>query len=149
MPVPYLSTFLYNLIIVDKKENVKTFFAIKGTLSIINNKGVAFLGNINNVVQRILDELKRQEKKQGDLTTYLDVPKSTFSKWKIGQSQSYKRHIDRIATFLNVSVDYLLGTETEKAPPLSNDDAELLELYSKLTEDDKKFIIKSIKNLNK
>ncbi|NLZ45709.1 MAG: bacteriophage CI repressor [Clostridiales bacterium] len=107
------------------------------------------MGNINNVVQRILDELKRQEKKQGDLTTYLDVPKSTFSKWKIGQSQSYKRHIDRIATFLNVSVDYLLGTETEKAPPLSNDDAELLELYSKLTEDDKKFIIKSIKNLNK
>lgn len=69
-------------------------------------------------LEKIIEILKAQGKKQKDLTDYLGLTKNTFTNWKAGHSESYKKLLPQIADFLNVSVDFLLGKENS---PLSNE----------------------------
>ena len=67
------------------------------------------------VLNKILDLLKQNKKKQKDLTDFLGVSHNVFTEWKAGRNYSYKRHLPKIAEFFGVSVDYLLGKETPNA----------------------------------
>ena len=69
-------------------------------------------------LDRIMQLLKQQGKKQKDLTDFLGLTKNTFTNWKGGHSESYKKFLPQIAEFLNVSVDWLVGKENS---PLSLD----------------------------
>ena len=60
---------------------------------------------------RIKQELKIKGKKQVDLANYLKVQKSTLSEWLNGNNEPPMKTIVEIATYLNVSTDYLLGVE--------------------------------------
>lgn len=65
-----------------------------------------------NTVELILELLKVQNKQQKELTKYLGISEGSIADWKKGKTKSYKKHIDKIATYLNVSVDYLLGSSS-------------------------------------
>lgn len=85
----------------------------------------------------ILNLLKEQNKKQKELTDYLGISKNQFTDWKSGRIKSYNKHLDKIAEFFNVSVDYLLtGVETQQES-LTEDEKKTLSIYRKLSEDDK------------
>lgn len=62
-----------------------------------------------DTVNIILELLKTQNKQQKDLTKYLGISDSSVAEWKKGKTKSYKKHIDKIADFFGVSIDYLLG----------------------------------------
>jgi repressor LexA len=53
--------------------------------------------------------LKKNHKRQIDLTNYLGVPKAIYTGWKSGRTRSYTKYLPQIADFFGVSVDYLLG----------------------------------------
>lgn len=72
-----------------------------------------------NTLEKISQLLKQQNKKQKDLTDYLGLTKNSFSNWKNGNNNSYIKHIGKIAEFLNVSTDYLLGKEPESSASAS------------------------------
>lgn len=59
----------------------------------------------------IMSLLKQQQKTQKDLTDFLGIQKNAFSNWKSGNNTSYMKYLPRIADYLNVSVNYLLGKE--------------------------------------
>ena len=62
---------------------------------------------------------------------YLGLGKTAFTGWKNGANMSYRKHIDKIAEFLGVSTDYLLGVETEQKNPLPGANEERIkELYN-------------------
>ena len=63
-----------------------------------------------NTVDIILNLLKEQHKQQKELTQFLGIGEGAIADWKKGKTKSYKKHIDKIAEFFNVSTDYLLGT---------------------------------------
>ena len=69
-------------------------------------------------LDKILELLKSQGKKQKDLTDYLGLSKNSFSNWKSGDNTSYLKHIPKIATFLGVSADYLLGNNSTSSQPI-------------------------------
>ena len=60
---------------------------------------------------RVKQELKQQNKKQVELAKYLNVQKSTLSEWLNNNNEPPMKAIVDIATFLNVSTDYLLVLE--------------------------------------
>lgn len=60
---------------------------------------------------RVKQELKNLGKKQVDLASYLNVRKSTLSEWLNDHNEPPMKVIVQIATFLDVSTDYLLGLE--------------------------------------
>ena len=82
-------------------------------------------------LDNIITELKKSGKKQKDLTDFLGIGKNVFTDWKSGKCNSYKKHIGKIAEFLGVSTDYLLGIEESPIKkPLSEDEERLMELYN-------------------
>lgn len=60
------------------------------------------------VLNKIIQLLKDNKKKQVELTDYLGISKNAFTNWKIGDNTSYMKHLPKIAEFFGVSVDYLL-----------------------------------------
>ena len=84
------------------------------------------------VIEKIQNLLKEQNKEQKDLCEYLNLSKSTFSSWKSGVTNSYLKHLPKIAEFLGVSVDFLLGNEKSPAgAELSEKDRKLVDAYHK------------------
>lgn len=85
-----------------------------------------------DILTNIIRLLKEKNKKQIELTDFLGISKNIFTDWKSGRNTSYMKYLPKIAEFLNVSVDYLLGNE-----PYEN--AETLEftyaLYNEMTHD--------------
>ena len=75
--------------------------------------------------------------------------KTALSDWKKGVNASYKKHINKIADYFNVSVDYLLGrenmtfTETEAQKKVSK----LVEAFESLSEDNQDKVLEYIRFL--
>ena len=80
-------------------------------------------------LDKILILLKEQHKTQKQLMEYLGLGKTAFTGWRNGKNTSYKKHIDKIAEFFDVSTDYLLG-RTE-----SVDDKKSSSVFISLTPD--------------
>lgn len=88
-----------------------------------------------STIDKIIDILATKGLTQKDLTDYLDIDKSTFSQWKNGKSQSYNKYISKIAEFLGVSTDELIGSgETAEPVYLDNETRELLDTLRKRPE---------------
>ncbi len=86
----------------------------------------------NPVVERITEMLIRTGKSQKELTDYLGVGKTTYSDWKNGKTNSYKRYIEKIAEFLDSSYEYILyGKETDP------DEMELIRISRSLNKEKK------------
>ena len=63
-----------------------------------------------DTLDKIIEQLAIQGKRQKDITDYLGIKETAFAEWKKGKSLSYKsKHIGKIAEYLNVTPDYLLG----------------------------------------
>lgn len=65
-----------------------------------------------DVLNNILLLLKTKGIRQRDLSDHLGLSKNTMTGWKNGNNTSYMKHLPKIAEFLGVSVDFLLGKET-------------------------------------
>ncbi len=63
--------------------------------------------------ERIKKELKEQGKTQQSLADYLFVQKSTLSEWVNNHNEPPMYIIPKIALFLDVTTDYLLGLKNE------------------------------------
>lgn len=77
------------------------------------------------ILNRIIDEMKAQRKKQFELTDFLGLNHNTFGNWKSGLNSSYKKYLHAIANFLGVSVEYLKGETEDKTPPAQNSEGSL------------------------
>ena len=80
-------------------------------------------------VERIFALVKENGVEQKAFAAAIGVSEDTISNWKHGKSASYSKHIDKIATVLGTTVDYLLiGSKPEPAAAgdLSAEDAEIL-----------------------
>ena len=64
---------------------------------------------MDTTIERILNLLKTKGIKDKDFVSAIGIYSSALSEWKSGKSDSYKKHIDKIADYLGVSSDYLLG----------------------------------------
>ena len=64
--------------------------------------------NDNPVIDRIDLLLKTQYKTQKELISYLGLCNATYTRWRYENSRSYMDHIEEIADFFGVSINYLL-----------------------------------------
>lgn len=66
------------------------------------------------ILDKISCLLKEKKKKQKELTDYIGISKNNFTDWKSGRSNSYMKYLPQIAEFLDVSLDYLVGTTPDQ-----------------------------------
>ena len=96
-----------------------------------------------DTVDKILELIKQKGITKQQFLTDIGLNKSAIGDWRRGSTQSYKKHIDKIADYFNVSVDYLLGrdnmefTETVQQKQLN----QLVECFNELSSDDKAKVV--------
>ena len=84
-----------------------------------------------------------------ELARQIGIGRSAVTDWKNGKTASYKKHINKIADYFNVSVDYLLGrenmtfTETAAQKKVSK----LVEAFESLSEDNQDKVLEYIRFL--
>lgn len=97
-------------------------------------------------LDKIFQTMKSKSIKNLDLAKHLDISVFQISNWKSGNNQSYLKYISGIADYLEVSADYLLGTEKAASPQYSEDTAEAIELFNSMCKEDQKWFIKMMKS---
>lgn len=78
-----------------------------------------------DTLDKIIKALKDTGIKQIELTRYLGISKNVFSDWKAGRNNSYMKYLPKIAEFLNISTDYLLGRPAEQSDIIYSDDTDI------------------------
>jgi len=87
-----------------------------------------------DTLNKISQLLSIQNKTQKDLTDYLGIQKTAYTQWKLGKNNSYTKHISKIAEYLDVSTDYLLGNEQKENPlPFDSEQHKLFNDIKNLT----------------
>lgn len=94
---------------------------------------------IMDTLHKILDLMWKNNLSDADFCMSIGINKSAVTDWKKGKTKSYMKHIDKIAEFFNVTVDYLLSDE--KKEPTQNGQAseykDFIILYDSLTDEDR------------
>ena len=85
------------------------------------------------ILERIISEMNRQNKKYVELIEFLDLPRGTFSSWKAGRSRNFCEHLSAIAKFLDVSVEYLVNGSVGENRIENSREQELLNCYRRIS----------------
>lgn len=91
---------------------------------------------------------------QKDIAKICNITTSAYQLWETGKTQPDINNLQLIADFYKISVDFLIGRETEdgriiiQEPELLNDEKNLLTNYRKLPTDLKESAQEYLKSLN-
>lgn len=81
---------------------------------------------MDDTVKKILSCMKMRNITDKQLTKDIGINKSAVTDWKTGKTKSYKKYIDKIADYLGVSSDYLLGRSDDPLPPVDMKDVTIV-----------------------
>lgn len=127
---------MYVYIIIGKIQNVKLWKLFFTNLIFINKKGVVILDILDRIIMLLGD------RKQKSLLDYLEVSNSTFSDWKSKKSESYIKHLIKIADFFDVSIDYLVYGEN--AVRLTEAEEKLITDFRNLSPQGQEYILQQM-----
>lgn len=71
---------------------------------------------MDDTLNRISEYMKEHKIKKIDLLKELGLDKSTWSAWARDDNNSYIKYLPQIATYFDVSIDWLAGTEQKNKP---------------------------------
>lgn len=69
---------------------------------------------------------------QKELAEYLGIHPNVITNWKNGSNKSYRGYVNEIASYFNVSVDYLLTGEQKEEAPIDVVDEDLRDYLDEL-----------------
>ena len=108
---------------------------------------------MDETLNRILSLLKERSIAKGKFLADLNFDRSALSEWVKGRHKSYMKRLPEIATYFNVSLNWLAGTEQKnKLSPeeesLSDMDKEMLSLFKGLGERDRKIALAQLRTMS-
>lgn len=63
-------------------------------------------------------QLREQHKiKQADLSRHMGISQGTLSNWETGKHEPGNEHLQKLADYFGVSIDYLMGRTADPRPP--------------------------------
>ena len=99
----------------------------------------------DEVVLKIMELLKLQGKTEKDLTDYIGLASTTFTKWKYKEQKSYRKHLKEIAEYLEVTPEYLTEGVDDiiNLSAMTTSELRLIQLYRKMSNDEKNTLLKT------
>ena len=70
---------------------------------------------------------------QAELAEHLGISQQEVSRYERGEIKAPVNYLADVADFCSVSVDYLLGRETESSQMLTKDESDMLHIYQALS----------------
>ncbi len=92
------------------------------------------------------DLLKSKNLTAADITRMTGISSTVFSEWKKGKSVPKTDKLILIAKALGTTVEYLMTGEKPEIPGFEPEHLELIELYSKLNEEQKSAILNMMRS---
>ena len=89
-----------------------------------------------DTIEIIVEELNKKGVKPSQMMSELGFSSGLFSQWKSGLQKPSSTKLEKIAEYLDCSVDYLLGKPLSESA-LTEDELKLLNSYRQLSEQDK------------
>lgn len=89
-----------------------------------------------DTIEIIVEELNKKGVKPSQMMSDLGFSSGLFSQWKSGLQKPSSTKLEKIAEYLDCSVDYLLGKPLSERS-LTEDELKLLNSYRQLSEQDK------------
>lgn len=71
---------------------------------------------MDETLKRIVECIGPRHGAKKELAEYLNIHPNVITNWLNGRNKSYHKYLPQIATYYNVSIDYLLGKEQENEP---------------------------------
>lgn len=103
---------------------------------------------MKSATERMTELLKEKGKSEKGLAEYLGVPINTVRQWKYHLNTPPRKHIEKIAEYIGVSVTLIMtGVPNLKEDEIPNDILELVELYCSLNVLRKSEIVSYMKTL--
>ena len=108
-----------------------------------------------HIIDRINLLMNERNLKNKDIADFLKLRAQVVTDWRAGRSRSYEKYLPQIASFFDVTMEYLIG-ETEKNGTAHPDDAlshvdlsekHMLEKYRTLSDKGKKKAVEYIDDL--
>ena len=90
------------------------------------------------IFSRINDEMKRQKKQQAELITYLNLPRGTYTQWKLGRTRYFCEHLNAIAKFLGIDPGWLLTGRVSGVDEITPDELELIRVFRGIEGEEKR-----------
>lgn len=103
----------------------------------------------NPVVQRMVGLIRKQGRKEKDLTDYLGIPPGSMSKWKYDGSLVYIKYIAEICEFLDTTPNYLFFGPEDEEERLTPAEKAMIRTYRSLDDGRKKCIRDTLKYFSK
>jgi transcriptional regulator with XRE-family HTH domain len=101
--------------------------------------------------RRLKDARKSKKLTQTDVANILGIDDTTISKYENDKSEPDNETTKRLAILYGVKVSWLVVGQSEEneQKPLTEEENELLESFSKLNEEDQDYILQMAKRLSK
>jgi len=93
---------------------------------------------MKDVCKRIFELLKQQGKTQKEFSSFTGIKESAISQWKVDNTNPKVECLPIIAEFLRVSIDFLLGSDTNTF--------EIQKAFSKLSPDEQQAVLQNLYN---
>ncbi|WP_077616815.1 helix-turn-helix domain-containing protein [Caenibacillus caldisaponilyticus] len=92
----------------------------------------------------------RKKLSQQDVADRLNINRSTYARYELGQTQPDFETLEKLADFFDVSTDYILGRTDNPNPP-GNDEDNLVAFYNldDLDEEDIQYVKETIEFLRR
>ncbi len=102
-------------------------------------------------ITRIKDLIADRDIKQKVLAREFNIPESTLSNYLTQRTEMPIEILVKIAGYLSVTTDYLLGLTDDPAPayPVSAGEREMLERFRSLSREQKELIVQNIELMRK
>ena len=101
-----------------------------------------------DTVQRILEQLQCKNIKPSKMMKDLGFSSGLFSQWKSGQQKPSAEKLQKIAEYLDTSVDYLLGIEEKFSPSYDKTTIQVAEIFQSLDVCDKAKVLTLLAELS-
>jgi transcriptional regulator with XRE-family HTH domain len=103
---------------------------------------------LKELSKKIFETLKAQKKTQKELSKFTGIGEPAISQWKVDGTNPKAEDLSRIALFLNVSADYLLGLTDcpTTAQTQTEPNTKILTLYNMLDMTNQVEVMADIKN---
>jgi transcriptional regulator with XRE-family HTH domain len=98
------------------------------------------IGYENSKIPRLFEIMEQRKIKAKDITAAIGISSGLISDWKSGKSAPSGNRLMDLANYLNVSVEYLLGSDSEENALDTKIQAE----SKQLTDDQKADVLKYI-----
>lgn len=83
---------------------------------------------MDETLKRIVECIGPRHGAKKELAEYLNIHPNVITNWLNGRNKSYHKYLPQIATYYNVSIDYLLGNESKSDTVTDDPSDEMLQM---------------------